>query len=196
MTTIALVGDSHMGSSGLGPKLAAMLEGLGLDVVRRTANDGKGTSWYVSSGALHQATLGVDLAIVELGGNDLQGDTSKAAYQQLLVNARQQIAAPLVLWVGPSSVADTAEGDVDFRHERAASYQRAIAPRIAGVTWFDSRPFTEEGHRDDGVHFTQAGYERWARAIANAAAWLATPPLVRAVMFFGSFPLFAAVRGI
>jgi lysophospholipase L1-like esterase len=192
MTTIALVGDSHM--SALAPRVRPALEAAGFIVIRAVANPGKSTGWYVSSGALHQATLGVDLAVVELGGNDLQGDRSKAAYETLLRNARAQIAAPKVLWVGPSYATDAADADAGDRHELAARYQAQIIPRLRGSARLDSRRATDSNHRDDGVHFDDKGYDAWSSAILEGVAWLRTPPVVRAASLLGAFGPFGAFR--
>lgn len=190
MARIALVGDSHMGSTGYAPALEAMLTAMGHIVVRRTQHDGWSTGRFVSSGELAQATAGADLAIVGLGGNDLQGeDKSKATYQAVLVEARRQISAPLVLWVGPSTALEEARGDTEDRHELAADFQRQIVPRLRGAAWIDSREFTDRWHREDAVHFTREGYAAWALEIARAAQWATLSPMVRA-MHFGSYPLF------
>jgi hypothetical protein len=98
----------------------------------------------------------VDLVLVQLGGNNRQAG---GAYEDSVARLLAKLPAR-VLWIGPS----VASGAVGYWHEKTAEAQkRYLAERR--IPWFDARAVTGSGHRDDGVHFTSAGYARWAQAI-------------------------------
>jgi lysophospholipase L1-like esterase len=106
---------------------------------------------------------GQDLIVISLGGND-DGDAS-AARSALIAVARARNPHAAIVWVGPfHTVATTA--DASRRHDEQAEAQRLHLPRL-GVRWVDARPWHAE-HRADGVHFTPAGYDTIADAIAKA----------------------------
>jgi len=102
----------------------------------------------------------LDLAIVVLGGNDFgnQRDARSA-----LVHRLQKTGAK-VYWFGP---AHSSQPDVDARHQEQAASQAGQLPGL-GAHWYDSRPWTMEGHALDGVHFTRQAYEAWGLRIADA----------------------------
>ncbi len=187
---IALVGDSHM--QALGPLLRPALERLGADVIRTTAQQGWGIVRYLAAGTLASSTAGATLAIVELGGNDRVSPEDADAYASLLGRVRAQIGAPYVLWIGPGAALDPA---TSLAHETVSNLQQKLVPKLAGTTWFDSRPYTQEHHRADGVHFDVEGYQKLAERIVDAYVWITTSPVVRAC-YLGSFTLFSALRHI
>ncbi len=147
------IGDSHM--QALGPRLAAAL-GPDFDFKARP-----GASTLDFAGAAVPAPyVNADLIIVELGGND-RGEQG-AARAALIASLRAQAPGARILWVGPAAArSDTWTSGI---HNIQADSQAAQLS-----DWMDSRPVTGGNWRDDGVHFTPEGYDRWAAAIAAEA---------------------------
>lgn len=145
---IGFLGDSH---GQILAKLLAKKLPLAVSVSHPGWSEAK---WAASSDLDRFRDL--DIVLVQLGGNNRQtGGAWEDAAAKLLARLPAR-----VLWIGPS----VASGDIGRWHEKTADVQkRYLASR--GIPWFDSRRVTGSGHRDDGVHFTSAGYARWAQAI-------------------------------
>jgi lysophospholipase L1-like esterase len=151
---VYVLGDSH--TQALGPRLRELLSG---DDVTYEAFQGHTTARATTKASIPSQ---VDVAVVALGGNDWGDRSSERAQLVRLL----QGAGARVYWFGPA----TAERqDVDARHLRQTADQSEQLPRL-GVRYFDSRPWTTTGHRDDGVHFTGTGYNYWASKIASSLA--------------------------
>lgn len=158
---VLLVGDSH--SQALWPRIKPYLEARGHEVMA-ISNPGWSEKRYLDDPALWGAVerfrpTGV---VVELGGNNrLHGD----AYASLLrtfVDRLKGGGATVVWWVGPSAAV---REPWRASHDATAAEQKKVIPDLPNTRWMDSRPFTDVNHRDDGVHFTRTGYDRWALEI-------------------------------
>ncbi len=165
--SVFIVGDSHVQM--LGPTLGRRLEAAGVEVAGYEARPGWSTARYQRSGDLQDVLERAgrpEIVVVSLGGNDFVG-SAETYYAQLawVVDRARAAGAQQIVWLGPAT-SDEAAGaraaEVALRHEHNAELQAELLPAL-GVTWIDSRPMTEADHRRDGVHFTRAGYVRWAQ---------------------------------
>ena len=174
MANVALVGDSH--TQAIWPIVSRALTGAGLNVVLQEARPGwSEVTFRQKMPELPQRLKDArpDIVVIELGGN---GYNKGAAYEEdllWLVNAAKDAGADRIIWHGPATTAQGASDTVRARHNQAAEDQRALLPGL-GVEWHDSRPLTTTDHRDDGVHFTMTGYNRWANDITSAVLAPAT----------------------
>ena len=162
---IALIGDSH--SQALWPRLRPALEAAGYTVVLQEANPGWSEATYLQKGGLGERIRAArpDLVVFELGGNNQKMDaTNYRKDAEALVLLAQQAGAS-VLWFGPPASDPVRAPETARRHAATTRLQNGLLTRL-GVYWVDSRPFTQTGQRDDGVHFNAAGYANWARAMA------------------------------
>ena len=103
-----------------------------------------------------------DAALVALGGNNQIMDPAR--YAQVLtqlVTALRAQGVKDIFWASPASSNAAIAPSTARRHEASAEIQRSVLPGL-GVTWWDSRPATRTGQRGDGVHFSEAGYRKWA----------------------------------
>lgn len=157
----ALVGDSH--AQALWPRLSSALMAAGDQVVLSVASPGWSESRYLSDGRIADMLRDArpDRVLYELGGNNrLKDPAAYATVLERLVELARAAGAD-VRWVGPgAAVTEPWAG----AHETTAELQARLLEHL-GVPWFDSRPVTQRDHRDDGVHFTGAGYDRWAAAL-------------------------------
>lgn len=161
---VALIGDSH--SQALWPRLRKDLEALGHTIVLEEAHPGWSEKSYLREGHLPGKLRASrpDLVVFELGGNNQ--DMNKENYRkqvEALVDLAHQVGASVV-WFGPPRSDINRAANTARRHEITAEMQASLLPRT-GTAWFDSRPFTETGHRADGVHFDRATYTDWAAAM-------------------------------
>lgn len=161
---VALIGDSH--SQALWPHLRKDLEALGHTVVLEEARAGWSEKSYLREGHLPGKLRASrpDLVVFELGGNnqDMNGE-SYQKQAEALVDLAHQVGASVV-WFGPPRSNANRAANTARRHEITAEMQALLLPQT-GTAWFDSRPFTETGHREDGVHFNRATYTNWAAAM-------------------------------
>lgn len=158
---VALIGDSHM--QALGPRLERLLSSSGVSVVRVEARPGESTRAYLSSGALPSLARGADVVLVELGGNDASAGIDAARHAADVQTAIDVLRPARVVWVGPGV---TLRADLEARRAPLRPAQKAVVER-AGGAWLDARAMTQTSDlRDDQVHFSAAGYDRWARALA------------------------------
>lgn len=151
---INIIGDSH--TAALGPKLERLLKS---DDVWYRSYPGYSTA-RVTEELNAVRVRPADWTIVILGGNDFGARSGERL--ELLRWLESQYAGK-VLWVGPAYAEDKA---VNTRHYTQSVSQHDQFKRI-GVHWMDSYPYTTANHRQDGVHFNDAGYTTWAKAIAN-----------------------------
>jgi lysophospholipase L1-like esterase len=166
----------------LGPRLVSALRAAGAREVRTEARRGWSTGRYAASGDLPALAASSDLVILELGGNDSPG----ATYEQTLDSVLRQVRAPgrSIVWVGP---AVATREDVAIRHNRTAELQKA-ALRNKAIRWLDGRHLTRATDlRGDMVHFTRAGYDRFAQGILESLLTGSTlVPLVLATLALGT----------
>jgi len=163
-----LIGDSQ--GSGLSVPLKTALASIGINVVGSQNHTGQQTIWFAREQITKQMVdrYRPDLVIIALGGNDAQRtlDTWLTGVKEVVNQAKARGAR--VVWIG---TAFSTRPDVQTRHARVSSWQDASLPQL-GVTWINSMPMTQGGHRDDGVHFTPSGYRAWANTIADELAIL------------------------
>lgn len=157
-TRVALLGDSHM--EALGPRLRRLLEDrLGVRVVNVEARRGWSTRRFVQSGDVPRLTAGVDVAIVELGGNDAAAGIGGAAHAVDVKALLGQVRAPRVIWIGPGV---TKRSDLEAARGPIRDAQRE-AVEGHGAAWIDGQPLTRESElRRDRIHFSGDGYTAWA----------------------------------
>jgi lysophospholipase L1-like esterase len=156
-----IIGDSQ--AVGLAPHLERELPRYGYGVARVLAEVGTSTRAAIRRGWVREALeASPRVLIVVLGGNDDPRD--RDAYVDLLRSFVASIPPGVqVIWVGPMYAASR---EIEERHATAREWQRQILPSL-GVTWIDSRPWSQVGHAPDGVHFTQQAYAAIARAFAK-----------------------------
>lgn len=157
---VYFLGDSH--AEAIGPRLRSRLS----PALEFQAFRGYSTERAHDAAAL---ATGQDLIVISLGGNDY-GDQSKAR-AALVADVRTRNPRAVIVWIGPFDVANLDAGDVRERHDAQAEAQRAQLSAL-GVRWIDARPWKAK-HGPDGVHFTPAGYDALADAIA---AQILAPP--------------------
>lgn len=182
MSRIALIGDSH--SQALWPKVSKLLQSEGHTVVLTEANAGWSEAKYLSSGnlAAKLSAARPDLVVFELGGNNQKMKAADyLADVGQLVRMAKNAGAAHILYVGPATATEVV---TSARHETSADILAASIPSM-GVTWLDSRPLTLSGQRSDGVHFNDAAYTSWAKAI--------TDKIVRTAKAFDPVWLWAAL---
>ena len=181
MATIALIGDSH--SQVLWGLVEKGLAPAGYEVVLKEANAGWSESSYRSKKPTLPTSLiaaAPDVIVIALGGN-AQPSRGEAAYRadvEWLVNAAKAAGAGRIVWFGPATSDASIAPDTASRHEQIAEMQARILPAL-GVEWYDSRPITLTDQRSDGVHFTTAGYTRWAQDIVDKVK---APPTALSVL--------------
>lgn len=164
MSRIALIGDSH--SQALWPKVSKLLQSAGHTVALTEANAGWSEAKYLSSGNLASKLSAArpDLVVFALGGNNQKMKAADyLADVGQLVRMAKNAGAAHILYVGPATATAVV---TSARHETSADILAANVPSM-GVTWLDSRPLTLSGQRGDGVHFNDAAYTSWAKAITD-----------------------------
>lgn len=163
-TSYLFVGDSHM--EALGPRLQSLLPGH----VGHVAHRGWSVRRYARERILERARWPrqpYDVVAIELGGNDGVEVPSMEQHFEDMKMVLLQLSdsgaigrGTEIYWFGPA-VADSTRTD----HDAIAEMQKRLAPRL-GVKWIDSRPLTRKDElRSDRLHFTGAGYDRWASNI-------------------------------
>jgi hypothetical protein len=75
-----------------------------------------------------------------------------------------QVEAPLVVWVGPSVSSDP---PFEQRRQQMRVAQQAVLGR-AGKPWINGASLTRVADLSGDVHFTGAGYDRFAEQLAGA----------------------------
>lgn len=159
MRRVVIVGDSQAAGP-VGQTLEALLKADGA-AVTRVAESGHGAADWVR---LHWARYAALVANVQpddiillFGSNDPANETLRQAFEQL-----QQ--APTTVWyAGPPQYPSRPE-----QQARSAEI-RALAQRVFGRRHLDAWPLTgpEVSRGADGIHFTRAGGEAWARGIVR-----------------------------
>ena len=168
MANVALIGDSH--TQAIWPIVSRALTGAGFTVTLQEARPGWSELTYrqkMPDLPERLKAANPDIVVIELGGNGYTKGDAYAEELRWLVQAAQDAGADRVIWYGPATTAQGASASVTARHEQAAEDQSRLLPDL-GVEWHDSRPLTTTDHRDDGVHFTMTGYNRWADDITSA----------------------------
>lgn len=158
---VAILGDSHM--QALGPRLRRRLEAMGIHVTRVEARPGWSVPRYLSVGDVPQLVAGSDVVVVELGGNDASLGRTPERHAAEMRRLLAQVGQRRVVWVGPGV---TAREDLEARRAPLRGAQKQVMASVGG-RWVDARPMTRtQDLRADGVHFTAAGYDRWASLLA------------------------------
>lgn len=155
---IALVGDSH--TQVVWPLLASMLESQGHHIVLQRSQPGWDVKSYQKEGILggQLASSRPDLVIYGLGGNNFELSDAYGARVAYI----RSVTPRDFLWVGPAHAKDAS---VATRHDWTADYLKSNVS-----SFLDMRPYTQTGHRSDGVHFEPATYRNWARIVADKVA--------------------------
>jgi len=194
MPTLALIGDSH--TQALWPIVKSSLSGTH-EVVLQEANPGWSEVSYrqkMPDLPSRLASARPDIVVIELGGNGTKTGEAYAEDVRWLVDAAKASGADRIIWYGPATTATGASTYVRDRHEQIANEQSRLLPSL-GVEWHDSRPLTLTDQRSDGVHFTSAGYSRWAADVVNT---IRTAPSALSRVFSGNvggIPKAALVAG-
>ena len=148
---------------------------MGVRVVGVTARRGWSARRFVSSGAVPVLARGADVVIFELGGNDASQHIDPTQHRVDVQTLIGQARPAKVIWIGPGV---TTRSDMEaFRHPLRAVQKGVL--KGAGDVWIDSQLLTREADlRGDGVHYTMAGYDRWARLLQSklAKAGVSTVP--------------------
>ena len=181
---VALIGDSH--SQALFPRLRDALVQQDYQVVSMVSKPGWGAKRFVDEGmaTVPQEAEGV---VVALGGNNHNLTSDYGRQIDRFINSIGPNRR--IVWIGPATSDMGIAGDTGKRHEWTADFLTGALPS-RGIKFIDSRPFTKTGHRDDGVHFTAAGYDHWAQSVEKPVmVGLAISPLVRQVGRIGIYTL-------
>lgn len=165
---VLLLGDSQM--SGISRSLIPKLQRAGHEVVGTGIRVGYSTQRFVDADV---AVPRADLVIVALGGND--EPRNEDAYKETLSRffVKYTRSPVRLIWWGP---AHSLDAEVQLKHNRTANMQRSIfaqaRPRPGDkVEWHDSRTVTAGlEHAPDGVHFTAAGYRKWADSVMRSVS--------------------------
>ena len=197
MPTLALIGDSH--TQALWPRVISAVAPSGYTVVLQEAQPGWSEASFRSKKPDLPSRLAAarpEVVVIELGGNAQKVGDAYAEDARWLVAAAKDAGAKRVIWYGPATSVASINQDAATRHERTAEAQESLLPAL-GVEWHDSRPLTLTDQRSDGVHFTNAGYNRWAADIAQS---ILKPPSVLTTVLGGGggvsrFPKAALVAG-
>lgn len=165
---IALIGDSH--SQAVFPRLVPLLEAEGHEVVWQVSKPGWGARSLLSAGSAAPPAE-TEAVMVSLGGNNHDLSDSYGETVDAFLDGMQGLR---VAWVGPAASDASIAPSTAARHEWTA---RFLGPHLRkrGIAFIDARRFTREGHRNDGVHFTSAAYDRWADSVLR--------PFLRSIRF-------------
>jgi len=164
-----LVGDSHLHRVALGGHFISAIERAGNQVVGVFQNNGWSLSRYHRTDLAQQlARLQPDVVLFSLGGNNRQAESDYRDSLRWALQAARAAGAREIRWVGPATARDDLAPTTARWHRATAEFQRRHLPPLAadvgvGLRWVDSLPITRAHHRDDGVHFTRAGYATWAQ---------------------------------
>ena len=175
MANVALIGNSH--TQAIWPIVTRALQSAGHTVVLTEAKPGWSEAKFRSDMPDLPSRLAAErpeIVVVELGGNGTKTGEAYAADVRWLVQAARDARARRVIWYGPASTSTGASEGVARRHQQIADQQATLLPSL-GAEWHDSRPLTTTDHRDDGVHFTMTGYNRWAGDVTSAVLAPAPP---------------------
>lgn len=173
MTKIAFIGDSHM--QGLKPRLERMIPGANL--LRIEARPGWSARRYARSGDVPRLTRGADVVVFELGGNDASAGISPIQHGEDVRKLIMQAQPAKVIWVAPGI---TGRSELEANRARLKPIQKKLVQAADGV-WIDGHKLTDRKYlRSDLVHYTSAGYDAYAKALARKLARLGrgAPPWV------------------
>ena len=181
---VALIGDSH--SQALFPRLRDSLTQQGYEVISMVSKPGWGAKRFVDEG-LAIVPAEAEGIVVSLGGNNHNLTSDYGRQVDTFISSVGPTKR--IVWVGPATSDASIAPSVAQRHEWTADYLKDILPS-RGIKFIDSRPFTKAGHREDGVHFTAAGYDLWAEKIQKPVmVGLALSPMVRQTGRIGGYTL-------
>lgn len=181
MSTILIIGDSHVDGTSYGIKLEAKLKALGHTVTRAGVGATSATQWLQGTAcrpkkdkcvSVDSLPKGTDLLLISLGTNDAAnaGAAKKdpVAASAKIASQMQQLAqkfgAGRVVWVGPPWQRG---GKYYTQANMDALYD--AAPQ-SGLEVFDSRPSTKDGvlaGSGDGIHPGSKTAELWAQATVD-----------------------------
>ena len=171
---IALIGDSH--SEVTFPLMKTVLQQAGHQVTDMVSKIGWATYSYNREPSYFDTLLrgDPDTVIVALGGNNSK--LSNNSYGQSVKSFLSNIGYPKrkVVWISPKRAI---RPDVEERHEWTSEWLKANLP--SDIVFIDSRPHTEQGHRDDGVHFSRSAYRDFVDAISKKLlSSISLPPIL------------------
>jgi len=157
---IGLIGDSH--SQITFPILRDRLAKDGHEIVEMVSNAGWSEDTYLSNPyEIYRITdKKPDVVVVALGGNNQK--LSNDVYEYIvnaLLNRLGFFDGTKIIWISPAYAKNI---DVNRRHDWTTEWLLSNHKRFVVI---DSRPYTQENHRDDGVHFTKKGYDQWIDGI-------------------------------
>jgi len=196
--SITLIGDSQ--SEGLRPHFERLFADIGARPVTVISRRGWATRDYLRDGLLDRLEP-ADIFVVELGGNDaakgLVGDALEERVRQVVAKLPAREA---IFWVGPSETRRA-----DLQNPSGATSRPEASLRIArsvpsNVEFIDATRLIEPTYLRDGLHYTRAGYTRFAENLKNEivrrlsttktkrSLWLISASLIGAValgVYFG-----------
>lgn len=190
MSTILIIGDSHVDGTSYGIKLEAKLKALGHKVTRAGVGATSAVQWVKGTACrpkkdkcVEVADLpkGTDLLLISLGTNDAANAgaakkdpaTASAKIAKQMADLAAKFGAKRTVWVGPPWQRG---GKYYTQANMDALYD--AAPQ-SGLEVFDSRPSTKEGvlgGSGDGVHPGSKTAELWAQATVDYLAQPQQPP--------------------
>ena len=184
MSSILIIGDSHVDGTAFGIKLESKLKALGHKVTRAGVGATSATQWLSGKAcrpkkdkcvSVESLPKGVDLLLISLGTNDAAnaGAAKKdpAAAGVKIAGQMKELAqlfgAARTIWIGPPWQRG---GKYYSQANMDALYD--AAPQ-SGLELFDSRPSTKDGviaGSGDGIHPGQKTADQWAQAVVDYLA--------------------------
>jgi lysophospholipase L1-like esterase len=143
--------------------LRSSLSAQGNTVVLSLANAGWSESKYLTTDIAGQLrSAAPDIVVYELGANNSKRDPNAYGSDvQRLVALAKDAGASTIIWFSPFHALSSVNARVAENHEFSSGVQANLLPAL-GVRWVDTRPYSQSGHRSDGVHFTNEGYRQLA----------------------------------
>jgi len=108
------------------------------------------------------ASSNADVLLLSLGGNNANLSPSYGNTVQQALDIAKRYGVKKIYWVSPATAI---RNDVQIRHEWTANWLKSNLPKK--VRFIDIRPITQNGHREDGVHFTSDKYKEWAELVSD-----------------------------
>ena len=103
-----------------------------------------------------------DVLLLSLGGNNADLSPSYGDTVNKALSIAKRAGIKTIYWVSPAS---STRSDVQTRHEWTSNWLKTNLPKK--VRFIDIRSITKDGHRSDGVHFTNQKYAEWAELVSD-----------------------------
>lgn len=194
MARIALIGNSQ--SEALWPLVRSAMPTHEFVLVR--TERGWFEYGYKNEGKVAQQLKDAkpDVVVIELGGNNYLTTAGKyQPYVDWMLEAARQSGAKRILWLGPAAA--TKEPNKTNKEWTRGFQQSYLTPQ-PNLTWMDSFPYTQTGHRD-GVHFSAKVYKPWSEVIVaaiEAEVKAATSPPLALAGLSGNLPVVLGLSAV